>query len=64
LGVLKWRRYTFQWSSMLALAYLAEGTVRTATDAGPSRWPAVAAIPLSLAYFLCAAFYARVTRPV
>jgi len=62
-GVLKARRYTFQWSSMLVLAYLAEGVVRTATEAGASRWLAVAETLLSLGFFLCAVSYACRTRP-
>lgn len=62
-GTLKARRYTFQWSSMLVLAYLAEGVVRTATETGASRWLAAAEILLSLGFFLCAVSYARATRP-
>ncbi len=62
LGVLKASRYTFQWSSMLVLAYLAEGVVRTATDTGASRWLAAAEILLAIGYFLCAVFYVRGTR--
>jgi len=62
-GVMHARRYTFQWSSMLVLAYLAEGLVRTASEAGASRWLAAAEVLLSLCFFLCAVFYARRTRP-
>jgi hypothetical protein len=42
LGILRGKRYTHQWTSMLALAYVAEGLVRTASDQGPSQalaWP-------------------------
>ena len=62
-GILHRRRYTFQWSSMLILAYLAEGLVRAATEAGASRWLAAAEVLLSLCFFVCAVFYARRTRP-
>ena len=61
-GVLHARRYTFQWSSMLALAYLAEGVVRTATEPSVSRWLAALEILFALAFFLAAIFYARATR--
>ena len=61
-GVLHAKRYTFQWSSMLSLAYLAEGVARTATELGMSRWLAGLEILLSLTYFLAAVCYARTTR--
>jgi uncharacterized membrane protein len=63
IGVLHARRYTFQWSSMLVLGYLAEGMVRTASETGPSRWLALVEMLLALAYFLAAVLYARATRP-
>jgi uncharacterized membrane protein len=50
-GVLQQRRYTFQWSSMLVLAYLAEGLVRAVTDQGASRAMAAAELALALTYF-------------
>lgn len=62
-GVLSGRRYTFQWSSMLALAYFVEGTMRAWSERGPSQWLAGAEIALSLAYFAAAVGYARLTRP-
>jgi len=61
-GVLHARRYTFQWSSMLALAYLAEGVVRTATEPGASRWLAALEILFALTCFLAAILCARATR--
>ena len=61
-GVLRARRYTFQWSSMLALAYVAEGIVRTTTDSGLSRWFAALEILLALGFFFAAALFARTTR--
>src|SRR3954463_3861286 len=50
-GGLQARRYTFQWSSMLILAYLAEGVTRAWSDAAPSRDLAIAEIALSAAFF-------------
>jgi uncharacterized membrane protein len=61
-GLLHGRRYTHQWTTLLILAYLTEGLVRATTDGGPSRLLAAAEIGLSLAVFVAAAFYARVTR--
>lgn len=61
-GVLRGRRYTYQWSSMLILAYLAEGVVRAWSESGPSQVLAFLEIALSLAFFAAAVAYARVTR--
>jgi len=61
-GVLHAKRYTFQWSSMLFLAYLAEGVVRAATEPGVSRWLAALEILFALTSFLAAILYARATR--
>jgi uncharacterized membrane protein len=61
-GILSGRRYTFQWSSMLILAYFAEGATRAWADAGLSRTLALAEVALSLAFFAAAVSYARLTR--
>ena len=61
-GVLNGRRYTYQWSSMLILAYFAEGVVRAWSERGVSQWLAAAEIALSLAFFASAVAYARLTR--
>ncbi len=61
-GVLAGRRYTYQWSSMLILAYFAEGVVRAWSERGTSQWLATAEIALSLAFFASAVAYARLTR--
>ena len=62
-GILSGRRYTFQWSSMLILAYFAEGATRAWADSGVSRTLALAEIALSLVFFATAVSYARATRP-
>jgi uncharacterized membrane protein len=62
-GVLRGRRYTYQWSSMLILAYFAEGVTRAWSEAGMSRNLALAEIAFSLAYFGAAVGFARLTRP-
>ena len=41
-GILEGRRYTYQWSSMLILAYFAEGVMRAWGERGTSQsspWP-------------------------
>ncbi|HET7671623.1 MAG TPA: DUF2069 domain-containing protein [Burkholderiales bacterium] len=62
-GILAGRRYTYQWSSMLILAYFAEGVTRAWGDAGPARTLAFAEVLLSLAFFAATVSYARATRP-
>ena len=61
-GVLSGTRYTYQWSSMLILAYLAEGATRGWTDTGVSQTLAMAEVLLSLVFFAAAVSYARATR--
>jgi uncharacterized membrane protein len=61
-GILKGRRYTYQWSSMLMLAYLAEGVTRAWSERGASQLLASGEVMLSLAFFAAAVSYARLTR--
>jgi uncharacterized membrane protein len=61
-GILKGRRYTYQWACMFILLYFTEGAVRAWADAGASKLLAVAEVVLSLVFFTCAIFYARLTR--
>jgi len=61
-GILAGRRHTFQWSSMLILAYLAEGVVRAWSERGAPQALALAEIALSLAFFASAVAYARLSR--
>ena len=61
-GIFAGRRYTFQWASMLVLAYFAEGTTRAWAEAGLSRTLAGAEIVLALAFFAAAVSFARLTR--
>ena len=62
-GILEGKRYTYQWSSMLILAYLAEGATRAWSDAGLSRTLAFLEVALSLAFFAAVVAFARRTRP-
>jgi uncharacterized membrane protein len=61
-GVLRGRRYTYQWASMLVLAWFAEGVVRAWSERGASQALAAAEIALSAAFFAAAVGYARLTR--
>jgi uncharacterized membrane protein len=61
-GILKGRRYTYQWSSMLILAYFAEGVTRAWSETGIARSLAAGEILLSLVFFAAAVSYARLTR--
>lgn len=61
-GILKGRRYTYQWSSMLILAYLAEGVTRAWSERGASQLLASGEVVLSVAFFAAAVSYARLTR--
>jgi len=62
-GVLVGKRYTYQWSSMLILAYFAEGVTRAWSERGLSQQLALAEIAFSLAYFAAAVACARLMRP-
>ncbi|MGH8704243.1 MAG: DUF2069 domain-containing protein [Burkholderiales bacterium] len=61
-GVLRGRRYTYQWSSMLVLAYFGEGVVRAWSERGSAQALAAAEIALSLAFFVSVVAYARLFR--
>ena len=61
-GIFAGRRYTFQWSSMLILAYFSEGVMRAWSERGASQALAAAEIVLSVAFFAAAVTYARLTR--
>lgn len=63
-GILRGTRYTYQWSSLLALLYLMEGLVRATSDQSPtSRAFAWCEVALACLYFGGAVAYARLTRP-
>ena len=61
-GILRGKRYTYQWSCMFILLYFTEGAVRAWSDTGLSAQLAVLEVILSVVFFTCAIFYARVTR--
>ena len=61
-GVLGGKRYTYQWASLLILAYFAEGATRAWAESGVGRTLALAEVALSLAFFAASVSYARLTR--
>lgn len=62
-GVLRARRYTFQWSTLLICLYAAEGAMRAYTDLGLSARLALVEVLLSAGYFAAAVAYLKATRP-
>lgn len=61
-GILRGKRYTYQWASMFILIYFTEGVVRAWSDTGLSAQLALAEVALTVIFFCCAIFYARLTR--
>ncbi|MDP2248309.1 MAG: DUF2069 domain-containing protein [Nitrosomonadales bacterium] len=61
-GILRGKRYTYQWSSMFILIYFTEGAVRAWSDVGLSAQLAMIEVVLTVIFFLCAIFYAKLTR--
>ena len=58
-GVLRERRHTYQWTSMLVLAYFAEGSVRAFSEPGLTRVLATIEIALSFACFSLSILFSR-----
>ncbi len=61
-GILKGKRYTYQWASMFILFYFTEGIVRAWADKGLSAKLALVEVALTLLFFVCTIFYAKLTR--
>lgn len=61
-GILRGRRYTSQWMSMLALLYVAEGVLRVG-DPGPTGVLAAFEIVLAVTLFASTTLHARSTAP-
>ena len=58
-GILRRKLYTYQWASMLILAYFTEGVVRGYTEAGLTAVLARVEIALSLLFFFSVIAYVR-----
>jgi uncharacterized membrane protein len=61
-GILRGRRYTHQWTCLLALAYFMEGVVRAMSEQGVAGWLAGAEIVLAGTLFGGTVLYAHATR--
>lgn len=61
-GILRGRIYTYQWTSLMILAYFCEGVVRAWSERGPGRALALIEIVLALMVFASAIFYVRMSR--
>jgi len=62
-GILRGKRYTYQWSSLFILGYFTEGVVRAWSDTN-SLSAALAGLEaaLSMVFFFCVIFYVRLGR--
>ena len=61
-GILSGKRYTYQWASMLILAYFAEGATRAWGEEGLSKILSIVEIALSVVFFIAAVSYVRATQ--
>lgn len=61
-GILRGRVYTYQWASMMILAYFAEGLVRAFSDTGLSARLAIIEVVLAAVFFVAALVYVRERR--
>lgn len=62
-GILRGTRYTHQWTSLLALAYVTEGLVRAASDRGMNQALATVETILAILLFSGCLGHARATAP-
>jgi len=62
-GILRGKRYTHQWTSMLSLAYVTEGLVRAVSDQGMSQALAMAETVLAMLLFAGCLGHARTSAP-
>lgn len=61
-GILRGTVYTYRWSTMLVLAYFAEGCVRAYSDPAPASTLALVEIALAIVFFASAIAYVRTAR--
>ena len=61
-GILRGRRYTYQWAPMLALAYFVEGVMRGYADSGNGAIAAWSQAALAVVFIAAASYYARDSR--
>jgi uncharacterized membrane protein len=61
-GIVRGEIYTYRWTTMLSLAYVAEGMVRVYSERGASVWCAALELALAIAFFITAIAYTRPAR--
>jgi uncharacterized membrane protein len=61
-GILQGNRRTYQWSSLLILAYFAEGVTRAWSDSGLSQMISFLETAMATIFFVLVVSYARLTR--
>ncbi len=61
-GVLRGKRYTYKWLSLVIQLYLLEGDTRATSDTGLSQWLAAGETMLSVVLFTSLVLYIRATR--
>ena len=62
-GILRGKRYTHQWTSLLSLVYVAEGAVRAFSDQSASQALAMAEVLLATLLFAGCLGHARASAP-
>lgn len=62
-GIVRGWRYTYQWASMLVLAYFVEGVMRAWSERGLAQGLAGVEVVLSLLFFAVTVAYAHRTGP-
>jgi uncharacterized membrane protein len=60
-GILRAKRYTYQWASMFILLYFTEGVVRAWSDKGLSAQLAIIEIVLSVTFFVSSIYFVKLT---
>jgi uncharacterized membrane protein len=61
-GIVSGKIYTYQWSSMLVLAYVCEGATRALSERGPSQVLALLEIVLSVVFFAAVVGFVRLKK--
>lgn len=62
-GILRGKRYTYKWLSLLIQIYLLEGLTRATSDQGLSQYLAIGETLLATVLFAVTILFIRATRP-
>jgi uncharacterized membrane protein len=62
-GILRGKRYTYQWASLLIQIYLLEGLARATSDNGTMQLLAIIELVLALIFFAATLVFVRQTAP-